>query len=462
MSKLNYQDSLSLSMSLADFERGSKNPNHSTFHLERMKLLLSLLGNPQDNVPSIHVAGTKGKGSTCALLTSILDSSGYVTGLCTSPHLHSVTERIRGGLEHISKESFACLVQELWPYVLEVGREGSYGEMTWFEFMIGASFYFFNKNKVDIQVVETGLGGRLDATNILMPILSVITSISLDHTAILGDTIEEITFEKGGIIKPQVPVIVSPQPYPEKVSKVLDQISENKDSKLTNVADQYSYDVLSVDIDCQSILVNGILDEYRLDFPLYGKHQIENLLTSICVSEQLIENGFKITKSSLEEGVANVKWSGRMEVIEDDNKLVIVDGAHNPYSVRRLTESISELLAERKCQGNIWVLFGALKNHDSKKILEELLPLNPVLLPVSSRHPKSSSREEICDSAHQVGLRLDTASLNQANTVSQVLNYVESIAGDSDLILATGSLSVVAEVIESKKMLEPELYPDII
>ncbi|GIS64658.1 MAG: hypothetical protein CM1200mP3_09060 [Chloroflexota bacterium] len=123
------------------------------------------------------------------------------------------------GLEPISKESFACLVQELWPYVLEVGREGSYGEMTWFEFMIGASFYFFNKNKIDIQVVETGLGGRLDATNILMPILSVITSISLDHTAILGDTIEEITFEKGGIIKPQIPVIVSPQPYPEKVSK---------------------------------------------------------------------------------------------------------------------------------------------------------------------------------------------------------------------------------------------------
>ena len=449
-------------MSLADFERGNSSPNHSTFHLERMKLLVNLLGNPQDNVPSIHVAGTKGKGSTCALLTSILDSSGYVTGLCTSPHLHSVTERIRVGLEPIPKESFANLVQELWPYVLEVGKEGSYGEMTWFEFMIGASFLFFNKNGVDIQVIETGLGGRLDATNILMPIISVITSISLDHTAILGETIEEITFEKGGIIKPQVPVVVAPQVYSQKVSSVIDQISESKGSKLINVVDDYSYNVLSADIDFQSILVSGMLDEYRFDLPLYGKHQIENLLTSICVSERLIENGFNITKSSMEEGVANVKWSGRMEVIEDENKLIIVDGAHNPYSVKCLTESISGLFMEGKFQGNIWVLFGALKNHDSKKILEELLPLDPILIPVSSRHPKSSSIESIRDSANKVGLRMNSGSKNQANTVSQALNYVESMSNDSDLILATGSLSVVAEVIEAKKNLEPELYPGII
>lgn len=449
-------------MSLADFERGNNSPNHSTFHLERMKLLVNLLGNPQDNVPSIHVAGTKGKGSTCALLTSILDSSGYVTGLCTSPHLHSVTERIRVGLEPIPKESFADLVQELWPYVLEVGKEGSYGEMTWFEFMIGASFLFFNKNGVDIQVIETGLGGRLDATNILMPIISVITSISLDHTAILGETIEEITFEKGGIIKPQVPVVVAPQVYSQKVSSVIDQISEAKGSKLINVVDDYSYNVLSSDIDLQSILVSGMLDEYRLNMPLYGKHQIENLLTSICVSERLIENGFNITKSCIEEGVANVKWSGRMEVIEDENKLIIVDGAHNPYSARCLTESISRLFMEGKFQGNIWVLFGALKNHDCKKILEELLPLDPILIPVSSRHPKSSSIECIRDSANKVGLRMNSGSENHANTVSQALNYVESMTNGSDLILATGSLSVVAEVIEAKKNLEPELYPGII
>lgn len=449
-------------MSLADFERGNNSPNHSTFHLERMKLLVNLLGNPQDNVPSIHVAGTKGKGSTCALLTSILDSSGYVTGLCTSPHLHSVTERIRVGLEPIPKESFADLVQELWPYVLEVGKEGSYGEMTWFEFMIGASFLFFKKNGVDIQVIETGLGGRLDATNILMPIISVITSISLDHTAILGETIEEITFEKGGIIKPQVPVVVAPQVYSQKVSSVIDQISEAKGSKLINVVDDYSYNVLSSDIDLQSILVSGMLDEYRLNMPLYGKHQIENLLTSICVSERLIENGFNITKSCIEEGVANVKWSGRMEVIEDENKLIIVDGAHNPYSARCLTESISRLFMEGKFQGNIWVLFGALKNHDCKKILEELLPLDPILIPVSSRHPKSSSIECIRDSANKVGLRMNSGSENHANTVSQALNYVESMTNGSDLILATGSLSVVAEVIEAKKNLEPELYPGII
>ena len=177
-----------------------------------MRLLCEDLGNPQSSLPSVHVAGTKGKGTTSAMIASILRYSGLKVGLITSPHLHSLTERIRVGGDPIAKDDFVDLVEEIWPAVLRVDKNGSFGAVTWFEFMVAAAFFFFRKSSVDFQVVETGLGGRLDATNVLTPAVSVITSISLDHTNILDDTIAPIAAEKGGILKDEVPVVISPQP----------------------------------------------------------------------------------------------------------------------------------------------------------------------------------------------------------------------------------------------------------
>ena len=187
--KLDYPAAVGLAMGLADFERGTHSPGHSTFHLERISRLLERLGNPHLAVPTIHVAGTKGKGSTAAMIASILSAAGHRVGLYTSPSLHTVTERVRVGMEPIGQEDFAGLVERMWPEVEWVGEHGGYGPLMYFEFLTTLAFQHFSEINADFQVIEVGLGGRLDATNVVHPAVSVITSISLDHTGVLGDTI---------------------------------------------------------------------------------------------------------------------------------------------------------------------------------------------------------------------------------------------------------------------------------
>ena len=203
---LTFGQAIELSMSLADFERSKSFPGHSTFHLERIRLLSERLDDVHNAVPGVHVAGTKGKGSVSALMTSILTQAGYKTGLFTSPHLHTVRERVRVGLEPISEEDFAVQIEKIWPDVEAVGRDGGYGGVTFFEMLTALAMAHFRDMGVDFQVMEVGLGGRLDSTNVITPEVSVITSISLDHMATLGDTIEKIATEKAGIIKPGRPL----------------------------------------------------------------------------------------------------------------------------------------------------------------------------------------------------------------------------------------------------------------
>ncbi|GIS63994.1 MAG: hypothetical protein CM1200mP3_02420 [Chloroflexota bacterium] len=208
------------------------------------------------------------------MVTSVLTASGYKPGLITSPHLHSVTERIRHGLEPITKPEFVSLVRALWPAVETVSQSGGFGGVTWFEFMIAASFYDFASNDLDFMVVETGLGGRLDATNVIHPEVSAITSISLDHTKILGDTVEKIAAEKGGIIKQGVPVVVSPQQ--EEVHDVLRSIARKNSSEYVNVSKRYSVKSTDTELTGQTIEVcsNNYVRNFKL--PLIGSHQVEN------------------------------------------------------------------------------------------------------------------------------------------------------------------------------------------
>ena len=447
---ISYEDAVALSLSLVDFERTVHSPKHSDFHLERMRLFGTLLGNPQEKVPSIHIAGTKGKGSTAAMVTSILIASGFTVGLSTSPHLHSLTERIRVDMEPIPKNDFGDLVSILWPDVLKVESDYDFGSITWFEFMTMAAFYHFHAKQVDLQVIETGLGGRLDATNIITPLVSSITSISLDHMSILGDDVKMIAKEKSGIIKQHKPVVVSPQN-----SDVLDVIKSIANEKSAAVIDTTSMSISSTQNaqdKSQETQVKGRFSEYKFLMPLIGKHQLCNALNAIGISEVLMEYGYLIDKKSIEIGLSNVRWPGRMEILKTDGPIVVVDGAHNQNSIMMACQSIIDNFV----YSNVIVVFGATYGHDISSMMQELLRLHPTIVPVKARHPRSVSCPDIYAEANTVGLDLVPGDY----TVAQGLEIALMRADSGGIIVSLGSLSVVAESIEHMRNMEPELYPE--
>ena len=454
MAKLpnSYSEALALSMSLVDFERGSRIPDHHTFHLDRMNLLLHALGEPQNEIPSVHIAGTKGKGSTSAMVTSVLTASGYKPGLITSPHLHSVTERIRHGLEPITKPEFVSLVRALWPAVETVSQSGGFGGVTWFEFMIAASFYDFVSNDLDFMVVETGLGGRLDATNVIHPEVSAITSISLDHTKILGDTVEKIAAEKGGIIKQGVPVVVSYQQ--EKVHDVLRSIARKNSSEYVNVSKRYSVKSTDTELTGQTIEVcsNNYVRNFKL--PLIGSHQVENTAIAVGVVDALKNRGYEIGEQSIVKGMEEVKWRARFDVLQAASPAIVVDGAHNPYSMDRLTETCNSYTSFDR----VIVVYGSLSTHEMEDMLLALKKLRCEIIGVESRHPKASSATEIKIQCDELNLHY----VKGFGEVSDGFAHALSMAKPNDLILGTGSLSVAAEIIEAYEGIVPEIYEDLI
>ena len=228
-----YEEAVRRASGLVDFERSTHTPGHSEFHLQRVNLLMQRLGDPHLATPTVHVAGTNGKGSTAALVTSVLTAAGHTTGLYTSPSLHSPTERIRVGPTPVSRETFAGLVSDAWPAVEWVGRFGGYGGVSYFELLTTMAFLHFRSIGAAFQVVEVGLGGRLDATNVVDPAVCAITSISLDHTRTLGDTVPLIAREKAGIIKPGVPVVVAPQT--EDAMGVIAEVASSRGAELIPV-----------------------------------------------------------------------------------------------------------------------------------------------------------------------------------------------------------------------------------
>ena len=443
-----YEDAVAASMSLVDFERNINNPGHSYFHLERMKMMMDFLSNPQDKIPTVHVAGTKGKGSTAAMVASILSHAGYNCGLTTSPHLHSLTERISISGEPISKEEFARIVRKLWPIVQRLEHVGEHGSVSWFEFMVACAFYYFHESKVDFQVVETGLGGRLDATNIIDPLVSVITSISLDHTSILGDTIQEIALEKSGIIKTERPVVLAGQN--DEAQMVLYKVAQDKCSPLVDSAEQFNADVLSMDITGQVLAVEGPSCTYNFRLPLLGGHQVENAMAAIATVRVIDELGFHIPDSSVESGLSSVRWPARMDVISGSGPVVMVDGAHNPYSIKVLIRAIRDYFTYQ----SLIVVWGVLKGHDLDHMLAELKELDPILIAVGSRHPKSVSIDKIKSAAKRHGLRVVVT----GNTVSAGMDLALKTSNKLDLIIGTGSLSIAAECIEVVNGMEPEEY----
>ncbi len=445
-----FESAVAKAMGLADFERSQHSPGHSAFHLERMSLLADKLGRVHQGVPTVHIAGTKGKGSTAAMISAILTSAGYRVGLFTSPHLHSIVERVRVDLEPISKEAFAALVEQIWPAVESVGADGGYGGVTFFELMTALAFLHFRQVPVDYQVMEVGLGGRLDSTNIVDPALTVITSISLDHVEILGDTIEMIASEKAGIIKPGTPVVVAPQADPD-ASRVIREVAEARRAPVFEVQDRLRWTRRESDSAGQAFTLSGMGPAQGLWTPLIGDHQLENAATAVAAVQTLGDR--RVSWESIAAGLRDVRWPGRLESLQYRGHTVAVDGAHNPYSVKRLVQAVREYFSFDR----VVVVFAALGGHNARGMLAELAELAPRVVVVRSRHPRSGPVAPLSGLVAELGLEI----AGRAETVSGGLGRAMEIAGEGDLVLCTGSLSVAAEVIEEVRDIPPELYPDL-
>lgn len=433
-----YQQALDYIYSFVDYETEPRPRDAVHYDLRRMDELLARIGNPHLKPKSVNVAGTKGKGSTSAMIASVLVASGYSTGLFTKPHLITFNERIRVNGKLISDEEVATLTEKLRPEVEAVNKKATYGKLTTFEIMTALGFDYFAQQKVDIQVIEVGLGGRLDATNVIRPEVSAITSISYDHMDVLGNTLTEIATEKAGIIKSGSTVVIAPQPYPNEVMPVFDRTCLERGVKAIHVGTDITWEGLDFDSTQQSLRVKGRLDNYDLTIPLLGQYQLENTATVVAVLEVLIEKGFHISKKSIIEGLAKVDWPGRLQILRR-NPLLIVDGAHNADSARRLRLALEQYFTFDRAI----LIIGTSSDKDIHGIVSELVPLFRNAIVTRSTHPRATATARLADEFSKHGVKAQST-----DNISIALRRALAQAGDKDLICVTGSLFVVAEAME--------------
>jgi dihydrofolate synthase/folylpolyglutamate synthase len=406
------------------------------YNLEHVKYLLELLGNPHLCARAIHIAGTKGKGSVAAIIAQVLTVSGYNNGLYTSPHLHTLRERIVVNGSLISEAEFASLVTRLNPYIEAINHNPDYRSLTYFEALTVLAFTHFQSKQVDFQVLEVGLGGRLDATNVVKPGVCVITPISRDHTEILGNSLNKIALEKAGIIKHGCFVISSPQTG--AVTGVLKDVCQKRGVELIEVGKDVIWHSVTSDLHYQAFIVEGKKGVYRITIPLLGDFQVENASTAIAALEALSSHGFDISRESIVEGLAEVDWPGRFQIL-NRKPLILVDGAHNVASMRTLAWNIKKYFQYKR----LFVIFGASVDKDISGTARELASLSPRVIVTRSSHPRAASPRAVAAKFDECGIKPQIG-----ENVFQSLNLALSIAKDNDLILVTGSLFVVAEALD--------------
>jgi len=436
-----------------------------TFNLLRIEQLLDRLGNPHRAFQVVHVAGTKGKGSTCRMIESVLSAAGYRTGLYTSPHLHTFRERIQVGRGRVTsgtggavsgtggtisgtggvtppiligREEGAALVDELEPHIVAVPG------LTYFEIVTAMGLLYFARQQVEVAVVEVGLGGRLDATNIVMPEVSVITSLSYDHTAWLGNTLAQIASEKAGIIKPGVPAVSAPQ-QPEAL-EVIERTCAETQSPLVLVGRDWLYAPGRIEQDGQWFA--RMRPDWYKDFlpqpefywiPLLGRHQIVNATVALAVLDLLRSQHLTIRPEAVERGLREVRWPARIEVLSRE-PLVVVDGAHNGESAQRLQAALIEWFPDRK-----WTLvFGASADKDLSAMLDALVPASSRVILTRAHSRRAADVERLSELAAERG-----APVEMADSVARSLDLALTDADEQSGVIITGSLFVAAEAEEA-------------
>jgi len=433
-----YNLSLDYLYSFVDYSlKHSSELAKAEFNLDRMFALMEELGNPHTKYPVIHVAGTKGKGSVCALCASALRAAGYRTGLYTSPHLLDYTERIQINGEPISHEQLVDLVREVRPAVAKIPK------LTTFEITTAIAFLAFAKQNVDAAVFEVGLGGRLDATNVLMPKVSVITSLSYDHMAVLGDTLAKIAGEKAGIIKEAVPVVSSPQK--EEALQVLERVARERNSQFILVGENLKFERFASSLDGQSLRLSSFVFPppvqphmpYTVDLmiPLLGFNQVENAATAYVA---LKTSGIGISDEAIKQGFAEVNWPARFQVVRREPP-VIFDSAHNEDSFVKLRQTLEEHFPGRM----VTLIFGASEDKNIPGMFAVLKPKIKRLIVTRADHPRALEPEKIIELAKQTGLESEAASPVEA-AFGRALELSEK---DGSIVLSAGSMFVTAEVI---------------
>ncbi len=446
---MDYRESIAQLLTLVDHERNlvTGPRQKAIYDLTRMEALLGRLGSPENQVPAVHIAGTKGKGSTAALCDAALHAAGLSTGFYSSPHLHTFRERIRRNSEPISQGGFAALVEGLWPFHEEFKRDPAIGPLTLFEFLTGMAFQCFAENRTDVHIVEVGLGGKLDATNALDAGVCVITSISLDHMAILGDTIGEIAADKAGIIKPGSTVVIAPQ-TPEALSPILAACQEKEAAPIL-VGRDVTWEEGRSGTDGQHFKVRGRNGEYELYMPLLGTHQLENAASAVAALEALGSQGIDVSAKAMEVGFEKVSWPCRMEILSR-SPLLVADGAHNVYSVESLLTSLPDYLEYDR----LILVAGFSRDKNVEGMARALGEKADIIVATASRHPRSMQAVEVADLFPESGKPV------LASTPAEALGIAMKIAEKKDLVLATGSLFLAAEIREVALGIEPEIYPE--
>lgn len=454
---MDYRQAIARLLSLVDHERNSvTGPRQKAIYdLTRMEAVLDRLGHPHHQVPAVHIAGTKGKGSTAALCDAALHAAGFRTGFYSSPHLHTFRERIRRDSQPISQEKFAGLVAGLWPFHEALNNDPAVGPLTLFEYLTSMAFQCFAQDRTDVQVIEVGLGGRLDATNVLDAGVCVITSISLDHTAILGDTIGEIAADKAGIIKAGATVVIAPQ-TPEALSPIL-AACEEKEAATILVGRDITWEAGESDLDGQRLYIRGRNGDYDLHIPLLGVHQQENAAAAVAALEALASQGIEAPPRAIESGFRKVSWPCRMEVLSR-SPLLVADGAHNVYSVESLLKSLPQYLDYDR----LILVTGFSRDKNVAGMAQALGAKADVIFATASRHPRSLAPGEVASLFTKAGTSPPKAPVpTVAPTPADAVKMAMDCAGERDLVLATGSLFLTAEVREAALGIEPEIYPEL-
>ncbi|HEX5838463.1 MAG TPA: folylpolyglutamate synthase/dihydrofolate synthase family protein [Anaerolineales bacterium] len=425
-----YNKALDYLYSFVDYSlKHSSELARAEFNLDRMFALMHELGDPQLKYPIIHVAGTKGKGSVSALCASGLRSAGYTVGLYTSPHLLDYAERIQVDGEPITHEKMIELVEEIKPSVAKIPK------LTTFEITTALALLAFARNGVNAAVVEVGLGGRLDATNIVMPKVSVITSLSYDHMAVLGDTLAKIAGEKAGIIKEGVPVVSAPQE--SEALQVLERVANKKGCPFVLVGRDVRFKRLTTSLEGQEVVVSDQQSTVSLRIPLLGEHQVQNAATAYAA---LRASGIEISDDAIQKGFSQVQWRARFEVARREPP-VIFDSAHNQDSFAKLRATLEEHFPVKQ----VYLIFGASEDKNIPGMFAEIKPKIRKLIVTRADHPRALEPEYIRQLADQAGLESEMVR-SVENAFRRALDLSEK---DGSIVLSAGSMFVTAEAMKA-------------
>ncbi len=404
--------------------------------LKNISYLLFLLGNPHKKLNIIHISGTNGKGSTAAIISSIIQSDGFKVGLYTSPHLVDFTERMKINFQSISERKICELLERIKPYIKEVDHTSGYNHPTFFEVITTMAFLYFFEEKVDFLVLEVGLGGRLDATNVCEPLISVITHIDYDHMDKLGNSIKEIAGEKGGIIKSGGIVITSNQ-YDEAYDEIK-KITCEKNSLIFGIGKEINYKIMKSDVKGNIFNLKGIYNDYKnLYIPLLGKYQVDNAATAVTAIEALRIRGLNISKRAILEGLEKVKWEGRLEIIQYD-PLLILDGAHNPNGVKMVRQALEEVFSYHR----LILVLAIFSDKDYKKMIRVISPIADLIITTKAKNPRATPPQIIAQEAAQY---ISQDRIIVTENIPQAIKCALSNSHKDDLICITGSLYTVGE-----------------